>query len=200
MDSGRGPLCNAMLASGRFCLEVVVRSGVSEEVADQHWQYLVSILLPLKQVDGSLVWEEPIPTKTVNWYSLIDDTISRNLTALNKALGVEAIPLHKGWLLKRNRITQAFRRRFFILVKRPKKDGPSSEGEFVLLWRTSEDLAEGEYKLGNDAHKGSLDLGHITSVGCRFGSAAGDQLHKENFRSVRRDRKGLPSVAIIVTL
>ena len=164
MDSGRGPLCNAMLASGRFCLEVVVRSGVSEEVADQHWQYLVSILLPLKRVDGGLVWEEPIPTKTVNWYSLIDDTISRNLTALNKAFGVEAIPLHKGWLLKRNRTTQAFRRRFFILVKRPKKDGPSSEGEFVLLWRTSEDLAEGEYQLGNDAHRGSLDLGHITSV------------------------------------
>ena len=79
-DSGRGPLCDAMLHSGRDCLEMIVQSDVSEEISDQHWDYVAKTLLPLTGADDDFVWEQTMP-KSVRWSSLVETAIRNNLEA-----------------------------------------------------------------------------------------------------------------------
>jgi hypothetical protein len=163
-DSDRGPLYDALLRCAQTCLETVARSDASEEVSDQHWHYLVSTLLPLTGEDGSSVWEQPVPAKTVNWYSLVEGAIARNLTALKKGAGTEMVPIQSGWLLKRGAVNKSFRRRFFVLARVPSTDVLESRGggdALVLFWWGSEDAAEKALKLGQETQKWSIDLGGV---------------------------------------
>ena len=155
MDSGRGPLYDAMLHCSQFCLEMVARSDVSEDVSDQHWLYMASTLLPLTGVDGNLAWEQPLP-KSVDWLSLTEGPIRRNREAMKRDAGTEHTHLEKGWLLKRGLVNKAFRRRYFVLVE--------SQGDLVLFWWSSEDIAKKALDLGHDNHMGSIDLADVSKI------------------------------------
>ena len=160
-DSGRGPLCDTMLHTGRDCLEMIVQSDVSEEISDQHWEYVAKTLLPLTGADGDFVWEQTMP-KSVRWSSLVETAIRNNLEAIKRDFGLTVV-IYKGWLHKRGFVNKAFRRRFFVLARVASTDAAALQNGLVLFWWTFED----GQKVGFETHKGSIDMAQISRVSAK---------------------------------
>jgi hypothetical protein len=161
VGANRAPLALAILEAAKNCVGAVAKTAKGVP-CDQHWEYFVSMLLPLKDGDERLIWEEQVP-QSVDWYAFVEDAVTLNLESLKRDLEMALVPIKQGWLQKRGYVNSAWRRRFFVLGRVPSGE-PQTPPGVVLFYFASEGAAESFLEHGYETQKGSIDLASVLAV------------------------------------